>query len=95
MSNKIKGDLSPQIHRLQLHPAYSYEEFIGGIQFKNGTTSFEKGFILKLQEEMKKNSDMPHVLILDEINRVDLSRLLGECFSVENREKPLKFQDQP
>ena len=54
MSNKIKGDLSPQIHRLQLHPAYSYEEFIGGIQFKNGTTSFEKGFILKLQEEMKK-----------------------------------------
>ena len=24
---------------------------------------------------------LPHVLILDEINRTDLSRMLGECFT--------------
>jgi len=33
---------------------------------------------------------MPHVLILDEINRIDLSRLFGEAFSaLENREEPI------
>lgn len=38
--------------------------------------------------EKDKTNGMPHVLILDEINRVDLSRLFGEVFSaLENREE--------
>ena len=35
---------------------------------------------------------LPHVLILDEMNRTDLSRMLGECFSLlENRDRPVRL----
>jgi len=78
--------LGKNIHRLQLHPAYSYEEFIRGLQIKDGGTSYVNGYLLKLIEKMGARPEIPHVLILDEINRVDLSRLFGECFSaLENR----------
>jgi 5-methylcytosine-specific restriction protein B len=78
--------LSENIHRLQLHPAYSYEDFIRGLQFLEGDTVYKPGYLLQLLDNMKIAPDLPHVLILDEINRVDLSRLFGECFSaLENR----------
>lgn len=35
---------------------------------------------------------LPHVLILDEMNRTDLSRMLGECFTLlENRDRPVRL----
>lgn len=82
----LEDALENNIHRLQLHQAYTYEDFIGGLQFVGGDTLFQKGYLLNLIEKMQENPVVPHVLILDEINRVDLSRLFGECFSaLENR----------
>lgn len=82
----IENALSANIHRLQLHPAYSYEEFVRGLHISaQGATEYRPGYLLRLidainQEPME--SRLPHVLILDEINRTDLSRMLGECFSL-------------
>ena len=83
---KLNQALENNIHPLQLHPAYSYEDFIQGLQFKDGNTSYKPGYLLRLLEKMKEDKSAPYVLILDEVNRVDLSRLFGECFSaLENR----------
>lgn len=85
----IEGEVNVEncIHHLQLHNNYSYEDFIAGMQLKNGETEPTKGYFLKLCESIK-DDDMPHVIILDEINRVDISRLFGELFSgIENREQ--------
>jgi 5-methylcytosine-specific restriction protein B len=81
-----------QIRRLQLHQGYSYEDFIWGMRVaEGGATVPQEGYLLKLVDEIEASrreqegkplEPLPWVLILDEINRVDLSRLLGECFSL-------------
>jgi 5-methylcytosine-specific restriction protein B len=88
-------NIKKNIHRLQLHPSYSYEDFIRGIHIKENQTCYVDGYFLRLLAIMKKNPNDPHVLILDEINRVDLSRLLGECFSaLENRGEAIDLLGQ-
>lgn len=88
--------IASRVHRLQLHPAYSYEEFIRGRLLRNGDVVYEDGYLLKLIDEITNEEQrlpepergLPWVLILDELNRADLSRVFGEAFSVlEDREE--------
>ena len=80
----IEDEIRNRTHRLQLHPAYGYEEFIRGLHIdERGATEYRLGYLPKLAEAMQLDDpDIPHALILDEINRTDLSRMLGECFSL-------------
>jgi 5-methylcytosine-specific restriction protein B len=78
-----------QVRRRQLHQAYSYEDFMIGLRVaENGETEPYRGDLLQLIDEIRQTrvtsmdpEPLPWVLILDEINRTDLSRLLGEAFS--------------
>jgi 5-methylcytosine-specific restriction enzyme B len=78
-----------QVRRRQLHQAYSYEDFVIGLRVaENGETEPYRGDLLQLIDEIRQArvtsmdpEPLPWVLILDEINRTDLSRLLGEAFS--------------
>jgi len=91
---KTEDYLKDRIHRIQLHSNYNYEDFIAGIQLDNHSTKVVKGKIFEICDlaEKGKASNMPHVLILDEINRIDLSRLFGELFSaIENREEEINL----
>lgn len=100
-----KDQFKDQIHHRQLHPNCTYEDFIWGYQIENekyykdekkkdklvcvgNRTVAKKGYFLRLLDQIK--DEKTHILILDEINRVDLSRLFGELFSaIENRKKPV------
>ena len=94
------------IHRLQLHPNYTYDDFIVGktISVKEGSTSVEiqKGYLMKLidtitadRDSSKLFSGLPHILILDEINRVDISRVFGELFTAMESEYRIEGVDLP
>lgn len=92
----IENALKSNIHRLQLHPAYSYEDFVRGLHVSaNGATEYRPGYLLRLIEAINKEpreSRLPHILILDEMNRTDLSRMLGECFSLlEDRNQTIEL----
>ncbi|MGB8417682.1 McrB family protein [Paraburkholderia sp.] len=91
-TGEVDSTIKSRIHRLQLHPAYSYEEFICGLHIDGkGGTEYRLGFLPRLVDSMnKEESDLPRVLILDEMNRADLSRMLGECFSLlEDRDEEI------
>jgi len=93
----IDREIVERIHRLQLHPAYGYEDFVRGLHIDgNGATEYRLGYLPRLVESMNGDDpDIPHVLILDELNRTDLSRTLGECFSLlENRGEDIQLPGQ-
>ncbi|MFZ1382579.1 MAG: AAA family ATPase [Scrofimicrobium sp.] len=86
--------VSQHVTRLQLHPSYGYQEFMVGLGLdSSGATSTQMGalprLIERINDEFQKLGDkaLPHVLILDEINRTDLSAMLGEAFSAIERDK--------
>ena len=97
-------NIEDRIHLLQFNPNTSYEDFIAGYQLKATETGSEtvavKGQLFDIIDKANNETEttdeagkvkLPHVLILDEINRVDLSRVFGELFSaMENRNKPIE-----
>jgi 5-methylcytosine-specific restriction protein B len=93
---RIEELVATHVRRLQLHPAYSYEEFIRGLRLRDGHVAYEDGYLLRLIEEIETEQlpdgepQLPWVLVLDELNRADLSRVFGEAFSVlEDRDSPV------
>ncbi|MDP2007885.1 MAG: AAA family ATPase [Rubrivivax sp.] len=92
----VAAAINNNVHRLQLHPAYSYEDFIRALHISSGGgTEYRAGYLPRLIEDIEKKpraERLPHVLILDEMNRTDLSRMLGECFSLlEDRNQTIEL----
>lgn len=69
---------------VQFHPNTTYETFIGGLapmqSHKEVGLQFvpKGGFLMEAAKEAKKNPEKQYLLHVDEINRADLSKVLGE-----------------
>ena len=71
---------------VQFHPSVAYEDFVEGyrpVTRDDGQVAFElrPGPFMRLAEQARDNPSVPHVLIIDEINRATWRRSSASCTS--------------
>lgn len=79
--------------RIQFHPQYSYQDFIGGKILENGNLRDKKGELILFIEEaaLEENRDKQYLLIIEEINRANVSQVFGEMIQLLDRGETLKL----
>lgn len=89
-----------RVRVVQFHPSYAYEDFIEGIRPRVGsdaaslTYEIRRGVFLDLVEQARQYPDETFVLVIDEMNRANLPRVLGELlYALEYRgpENPFRL----
>lgn len=74
-----------RIEFLQFHQSYSYEDFVEGYRPNDNGFSLEKGMFYLFCKKAEKHKEKDFYLIIDEINRGNLSKIFGELLMlIEN-----------
>jgi len=97
----LHGDKSERfMSTIQFHQSYSYEDFVEGIRPTEKHFEIKEGIFYNFCRRALGNPDQDYVMIIDEINRGNLSKILGELMMLIESDKRgqslnLAYSDEP
>lgn len=100
---KVRADYSALVEEgriafVTFHQSYSYEDFVEGIRpiTKGGVVNYEirPGIFRKMCERAGQDPESRYVLIIDEINRANISKVFGELITLLEPDKRLGAENE-
>lgn len=79
-------------YKIQFHPQYTYQQFIGGELLKDNNMIYQKGILLKIIDEAKDKPNDEFLLIIEEINRANVGQVFGEAIQLLDRGEKVKIE---
>lgn len=77
-----------RVELVQFHPSYSYEDFVQGFRpDAQGTFRLQEGVLLDFCRRAGQEPEQPYFLLIDELNRGNLSRIFGELLLLLEADK--------
>ena len=86
-----------RVEFITFHQSYGYEEFVEGLRPQTGGSQdaecgvglrlVPRAGVLKRIAEQARKSRSPHVLVIDEINRANISKVMGELVTLLEEDK--------
>lgn len=76
-----------RVAMVQFHQSYSYEDFIQGYRPSKDGFELVNGAFYKFCKEAEEDNERPYFFIIDEINRGNLSKILGELMMLIEKDK--------
>ena len=78
--------------RVTFHPSYTYEDFIEGFRPEAGgagglSLALEDGVFKRVCRAAQANPGRPYLLLIDEINRGNVAKIMGELLTLLERDK--------
>ncbi len=77
-----RNPLPDQLRSVQFHPSLSYEDFVRGYRPTSAGLALSDGIFLQVVEAARVQPDLPHVLIIEEINRGNPAQVFGEMLTL-------------
>lgn len=87
------GEREDDFYRfVTFHPSYAYEDFVEGIRpgvTENGQVDYsvKDGVFKELCNQARENPTQPYVMVIDEINRGNISSIFGELITLIEQSK--------